>query len=296
MNNIQVLNIEKFLATENQKDFYVSDLKTHIKKNKSYITNPHKHNSYLCVLFTKGSGNHEIDFTSYKIQSGSLFLIAPGQTHHWNLSDDIDGYIFTHTLVFYDFHYTKERINQFPFFQSVQNNPNIELAASDTKTIVKLFDLIYLEYNAQQILKSQMILNYISIIYSTLSRIYISEVKDINQNSINYIEKYHQFEQLIEKYFLTEKSPSKYADLLHISSKHLNRITKSNINKTASELISDRIILEAKRKIVHSKISLSEIAYSLGYEDYAYFSRIFKQKEQISPSEFLKKYNTQIVK
>lgn len=296
MNNIHVLNIEKFLATENQKDFYVSDLKTHIKKNKSYITNPHKHNSYLCVLFTKGLGNHEIDFTNYTIQSGSLFLIAPGQTHHWNLSDDIDGYIFTHTLVFYDFHYTRERLHQFPFFQSVHNNAHLELTPSDRKTIVQLFDLICLEYNSQQILKSQMILNYISIIYTTLSRIYTSEVKYGRKNSVTYIEKYQQFEQLVEKHFLTEKSPSKYADLLHITPKHLNRITKSSINKTASELISDRIILEAKRKIVHSKINLSAIAYSLGYEDYAYFSRLFKQKEQISPSEFLKKYNAQIVK
>lgn len=296
MDSIQVLNIEKFLATENQKDFYVSDLKNHIKKNKSYITNPHKHNSYLCVLFTKGFGTHEIDFTSYKIQSGSLFLIAPGQTHHWNLSEDIDGYIFTHTLVFYDFHYTEERINQFPFFQSIQSNPHIELTASDKNTLVDFFDIIILEYNGQQILKSQMILNYISIIYSHLSRIYISEFKESTQKSINYIEKFHQFELLIEKHFITEKSPSRYADLLHITSKHLYRITKSNVNKTASELISDRIILEAKRKIVHSKISLNEIAYSLGYEDYPYFSRLFKQKEQISPSDFQKKYKAQIVK
>ena len=295
MNKIQVLNIDAFLSTENQKEFYVSDLKTHIEKNKSFITNPHKHNSYLCILFTKGFGTHEIDFTSYEIKEGSLFLVAPGQTHHWTLSEDIDGYIFTHTQAFYNFHYTKERITQFPFFQSVHNNPHIDLTASDTKTIVNLFDLIYLEYNSQQILKTQMILNYISIIYCTLSRIYISESKNVIKNSSNYIEKYTLFEQLIEKHFLTEKSPSKYAELLHITSKHLNRITKSSINKTASELISERIILEAKRKIVHSKISLSEIAYSLGYDDYAYFSRIFKQKEGISPSDFLKKYNSKIV-
>ncbi|WP_432670248.1 helix-turn-helix domain-containing protein [Flavobacterium sp. SM2513] len=296
MKNIQVLNIEKFLSSENQKEFYVSDLKTHIEINKSFITHPHKHNSYLCVLFTKGFGTHEIDFTSYEINEGSLFLIAPGQTHHWTLSNDIDGYIFTHTQAFYDFHYTKERISQFPFFQSIHNNPHLNLKVSDVKTIVNFFELISFEYQSQQLLKSQMILNYISIIYSVLSRIYISESKNLIQNSSKYIEKYHQFEQLIEKQFLIEKSPSKYADLLNISSKHLNRITKSSINKTASELISERIILEAKRKIVHSKVSLSEIAYSLGYDDYAYFSRLFKQKEGISPAEFLKKYSSQVVK
>ena len=296
MNSIQVLNIEQFLPTENQKHFYVSDLKTHIKKNKSYITHPHKHNSYLCILFTKGFGTHEIDFTSYEVKPGSLFLIAPGQTHHWTLSDDIDGYIFTHTQTFYDIHYTNERIAQFPFFQSIYNHPLLELKMSDTQAIIALFDSILAEYTSQLPFKQQMILNYVSIVYSTLSRLYISKSKNFTSNSSRYIETYHQFEHLIEQHYSTEKSPSKYADLLNITPKHLNRITKSNTNKTATDVIIERVLLEAKRKMVHSKSSLSEIAYALGYEDYAYFSRVFKQKEGISPKDFLMNYKTAIVK
>lgn len=290
MEVIKILNIDRFICSEHQKHFYISDLKTHIQKNKSYITNPHKHDSYLCILFTQGFGQHEIDFTSYEITPGSIFMMSPGQTHHWNLSDDIDGFIFIHTEEFYNFHYTKERMSAFPFFQSVYNDPHLHLNILDIEKIRNLFEIICFEYHAELGFNSQIILNYISIIYVLLSRIYFLESKIIPQNSSPYIEKYHQFELLVENHFRTEKSPSIYANLLNITPKHLNRIAKSNRNKTASEVISERIILEAKRIIVHSKLSLSEIAFSLGFEDYAYFSRFFKQKEGVSPKDFSKKY------
>ncbi|MCY1313949.1 HTH-type transcriptional activator Btr [compost metagenome] len=95
---------------------------------------------------------------------------------------------------------------------------------------------------------------------------------------------------MIEKNYITEKSPSQYADWMNISPKHLNRITKTVIGKTASEVIADRIILEAKRRFLHTKNSFSAIAESLGYEDYAYFSKLFKKSSGLTPTGFLKLY------
>ncbi|MBL4658385.1 MAG: helix-turn-helix domain-containing protein [Flavobacteriales bacterium] len=77
-----------------------------------------------------------------------------------------------------------------------------------------------------------------------------------------------------------------YADLLSTTSEHLNGETKKVRGKTASDLISDRIILEAKRLLMYSEFSNKEIAYFLNYEDPSYFSRFFKNKIGISPSEF----------
>ena len=78
--------------------------------------------------------------------------------------------------------------------------------------------------------------------------------------------------------------------MMNITPKHLNRITQNIIGKTTSEVILDRILLEAKRVILHTGKSFSEIAIGLGYEDYAYFSRLFKQKTGLTPSQFLKTY------
>lgn len=84
--------------------------------------------------------------------------------------------------------------------------------------------------------------------------------------------------------------PKFYADLLNISTKHLNRVVKYTLNKTASELIAERLILETKRLIVHSGNDLLQISDSLKFSEYSYFSKFFKLKTGLSPSVFRKKY------
>lgn len=287
---INVLNINQLQKEENEKDFYVNNLRDHILQNKSKITKPHKHNSYLCLLFTKGTGTHEIDFNTYPVKHGNLFVISPGKTHHWELSDDVDGFIFTHTKDAYDLHYSHNMIANFPFFQSVQNSPLIELADNQVGEIVSLFESMLSEYQNQAMLKHQVLVSYSDIIYAKLSRIYLKDEKEQIVNHGLYAQKFNELEKLIEEHFITEKSPSKYASMLNITPKHLNRITQSVMKKTTSEVILDRIILEAKRIMLHTSKSFSEIAIGLGYEDYAYFSRLFKQKTGFTPSEFIKSY------
>ncbi|MFY0483863.1 helix-turn-helix domain-containing protein [Flavobacterium sp. PLA-1-15] len=287
---INVLNIDQLQNEENEKDFYVNNLREHILQNKSKITKPHKHNSYLCILFTKGIGTHEIDFNTYSVKPGNLFVISPGKTHHWELSDDVDGFIFTHTKEAYDLHYSHNMIANFPFFQSVQNSPLIELADNQIGEIVSLFESMLSEYQKQEILKHQVLVSYSDIMYAQLSRIYLKDEKEQIVNHGLYAQKFNELEKLIEEHFITEKSPSQYASMLNITPKHLNRITQSVMEKTTSEVILDRIILEAKRVMLHTSKSFAEIAIGLGYDDYAYFSRLFKQKTGITPSQFIKYY------
>ncbi|HEU4497458.1 MAG TPA: AraC family ligand binding domain-containing protein, partial [Flavobacterium sp.] len=83
MEKLAVIDISQLGPEKRQNDFFANKIPDHILKNKSKITKPHKHNSYLAVLFTKGSGRHEVDFNSYDIKPGSLFLLSPGQSHHW---------------------------------------------------------------------------------------------------------------------------------------------------------------------------------------------------------------------
>jgi len=290
MEMIRILDISQLQSNGKLQDFFINEIPAHISENHSKITKPHKHNSFLIILFTKGSGRHEIDFNSYAIKPGSIFLLAPGQTHHWELSEDIDGYIFSHTANFYDLHYSHNRIHQFPFFYSIQNTPCLTLEKKEREEMELLFKKLFNEYLAKKALQQQLILSYIDIIYIELSRLYLAEnaQKIIKANS--YSEKFQQFEILIEKNYIQEKSPSKYAGWMNISPKHLNRITKNVIDKTASEVITDRIILEAKRRVLHTKNNFSEIASSLGYEDYAYFSKLFKKTSGLTPTGFLKIY------
>jgi AraC-like DNA-binding protein len=290
MNQLPILNIKEFEDHNPDATFYANYFIPHLKKNHHSIIGPHKHDFYLTVFFTKGTGTHEIDFSSYPIKPGSVFLLNPGQTHNWELSDDIDGYVFFHSKSFYDMAFNGRSVNNFPFFYSTQNSPSIYLTESCTNIMTSLFKSIVEEYQVFSLLKRQKITSLIDILYIELSRLSVDENLSENKKTNSYSIKFRELEQLIEKGYKTEKSPQYYASELNISPKHLNRITKEMVGKTTSDLITERVLLEAKRMLIYAKQSFTEIADELGYEDYSYFSRIFKNKTSENPSAFQTRY------
>jgi AraC-like DNA-binding protein len=90
----------------------------------------------------------------------------------------------------------------------------------------------------------------------------------------------------IDTNFRTLHSPGDYGDLLNISTKALNKASKAHFNKTLSDLIAERRIIEAKRELYLTSKAVKEIAFELGYEDEFYFSRYFKKKVGVSPRIF----------
>jgi AraC-like DNA-binding protein len=93
---------------------------------------------------------------------------------------------------------------------------------------------------------------------------------------------------LLESNYLQVRNTDFYAGKLGISSKRLNQILKDKLDKTGTQLIHDRIILESKRLIIHSESTIKEIAYDLGFSDRPYFSRFFKKQTGQTPDEFQK--------
>ena len=181
-------------------------------------------------------------------------------------------------------------VNSFPFFYSTQNSPCIYLGGINIDKMETLFKSVVEEYQVFSLLKRQKITSLIDIIYIELSRFCVDESISDNKKTNSYSIKFRELEQLIEKKYQTEKSPQYYASELNISPKHLNRITKEMVGKTTTDLIIERVLLEAKRMLIHAKQSFTEIADELGYEDYSYFSRIFKNKTGENPSLFQARY------
>jgi AraC family transcriptional activator of pobA len=285
--DIPVLQIESFHKLIKNEVLYVNRLSNHLLENKALISHPHKHDFYLTVFFHKGMGMHEIDFERYSIQAGSVFLMKPGQTHHWELSADCEGYIIFHTDFLSQNQFSRE-INDFPFYNFRNSNPEIKLIDEKISEINDCFKRIFEEFNNELNFKFRKIYNLIDNLYIDFSRLYDFIPNSLPTGKSNYLEKLNKLESLIENNYKLEKSPNKYAEMLFISPKHLNRIVRETLNKTTSELIRERIILETKRLISHSTSSLSEISIELGFEEFSYFSRFFKKKTGKTLSEFKK--------
>lgn len=285
-----VLKIDQFQETKLLNDLYINSFSNHIALKKNLIDKPHSHNFYLCVLFTEGSGKHEIDFNSYSVNPGKVFFLKPGQIHSWQFNTKPEGYIFFHSQEFYEIKFLDHKLNSFPFYYSNQNPPFLELPLLKTNALKLKFEEVYAEYQQQNILRELKITNLINSIYIDLARAYTAEVNLEKLVSPSYSVILEHLENLINKHFYKEKLPKFYSNQLNITTKHLNRVVKNTLNKTTSQLISERIILESKRLIIHSDNNLAAIANTLQFTDYAYFSRFFKSKTGFTPIDFRKKY------
>ncbi|WP_166386740.1 helix-turn-helix domain-containing protein [Polaribacter sp. 11A2H] len=287
---IPVLKIDQFKESESLKDLYVNSFSNHLELNKKLIDKPHSHNFYLCVLFTGGFGTHEIDFNSYQVNPGKVFFLKPGQTHSWQFDTKPEGFIFFHSQEFYEIKFLDHTLHSFPFYYSNQNPPFLELSPLKIDVLKLKFEEVYAEYQQQNLLRELKIINLINSIYIDLTRAYTADVNLEKLVSTSYSIILENLENLIHQHFYKEKLPKFYSDQLNITTKHLNRVVKKALNKTTSQLISERIILESKRLIIHSGNNLAAIADTLQFSDYAYFSRFFKSKTGCTPMDFRKKY------
>lgn len=292
MSKVRILGIEEFGENGRRlKDFYCSDLKKHLQVHSKRITAPHKHDFFLVVLFTNGSGMHEVDFEKHEVTPGSIFMLSPGQAHYWELSADVEGVILFHTQEFFEVSFQKQAIYEFPFFQSVQNSSAIFLKPEDQTKASYTFNSILKEFTNQDPLSGLKIASLLNVLYIDLSRVYSQTADETLGNVESNMRYVAQLQQLIEVNFKEERSPSWYADQLSITIRHLNRQVNLALGKSTSQLIAERVILEAKRLIVYDPSSLAKISYELGYEDYAYFSRLFKKWTGQTPMAFSKEYS-----
>ncbi len=290
MKIIPVLNIQQFEQHVSMSDFYSNDLSSHLEKNKDLFHKPHKHDFFLCVIFSKGSGVHEVDFNRYIVAPGAVYFLRPGQTHYWKFDTQPEGYIFFHTKDFYETFFSISKLEQFPFYFSHKNTPSLNLSLSATIAIASKFKSLNDEYHKNLPYKKQKLSSLVNMIYIDLARYYSTIESDRYNISSTYITILRALEKTIEIHYKTQKSAKFYADELNITPKHLNRVIKTTLGKTTTDLITERVILESKRLIVHSDNALFAISEILGYDDYAYFSRVFKLKTNTTPLEFKKSY------
>ena len=282
MRKYPIYNIQRFNCNSVNSDLYINTFKNHLIDH-NFLEEPHRHNSYVLVFFTKGSGTHEIDFDIFTIQPGSMFFLQPGQMHHWNLSDDVEGFVIFYSQEMYNLYFGQKTIGEYPFYSSMGNKPEMVFDMSESKAILPYFESLILETQTIQLLKQDKIMNLLDIIHIEIARKY-SETYFHEAHSYNV--KIKNFEVLLEQNFKIEKAASFYASRLNITLKHLNRICKEILQKTTTEVITDRVILEAKRMLMDKKFTINEIASELGFDDYSYFTRLFKKHTGMTPTNF----------
>lgn len=256
-------------------------------KNRNFkVQYPHRHDFYEILFITQGSGTHTIDYTEYQVKPDSIFFLSPGQVHTLNLSDDILGYIFLFTSEFYQLgKQDKNQILELPFFYSLAENASaIYLQKQeDVQKFTDLFTNAIKEQKEFQNDSAQVIRALLEIILINCKRHFPLQTDEKNHKGKMMVKK---FKQLIEEKYRQNLSVKDYADLLNITSSHLSETVKNITGRTPTDHINDKMIIEIKRMLLHTDLSITEIAYELKFADQSYFSRYFRKVTGMSPGEF----------
>ena len=245
---------------------------------------PHRHNYYEIFFFEKGSGLHMIDFNEFEIESQHIHLISPGQIHYMHRAPDTKGWVLKFTSEFFLSNLSdKDMLQQIPFLNNKVTKPLIKPEKDEFESLLQFVQFIKKEDEKKSSGYENMIRNYLNLILVKCHRLYdysSPESKDIENQLCR------RFSALLQENYLLENRVGFYSEKLKINDNRLNQATKKILGRTPSELISDRLLLEAKRWLLHSNKSIKEIAYSLNFRHNAYFNRWFKKLENCSPGEF----------
>ncbi|WP_099769269.1 helix-turn-helix domain-containing protein [Chryseobacterium sp. 52] len=243
------------------------------------IDEPHKHDFFIINLFENGKGNHTIDFTEYKVENCQIHLVFPDQVHQWVIEKETIGYQLMISRDWFESFLPSLRFSASYY----QNHPVINLSCTIFETFLYEFKAIQKEL-AEEKISWEVIQKRSELIGILVSKSVEGAFKDFEIYHSNPI--ISKFLHFIDEHFRTERSVSFYADKLNISANYLNIVCKKNLNTSASSLIQDRILLEAKRLLKVSEMSVKDIVYDLGFYDHASFSKFFKAQTGMTPSQF----------
>ncbi len=263
--------------------FYIEKLQTHLKQHE-FISKPHRHDFYLLLYVIQGSGKHDIDFVSYDLRPGSFFVMTPGQVHAWNLAPGTDGYIVFFVPEFYRMGLTENSLLDFPFFHSLHPNPLIPLPPNAEPMLDRVLQEMQAEFHRPAPPDLRLLRSYLDIVLLKVARHYATGVAGQGAQGTTF--KLRKLEELIDQHYATLKQPSEYAERMHLSASYLNNICKKNLNKTLSDLIHERVVLEAKRYFAYSDLTINEVAHTLNFTETSYFIRFFKKQTGLTPEQF----------
>lgn len=251
-----------------------------------------KSQPYIKILFVPAGYELTVDFNHYKTEVPTLFFLT------YQYLDIKNGNADAASILYYnrDFYciqiHDKEVACDGLLFHNIFEIPKVDLDDSETMVIKNLFQNIKEELEWKESSSEEMIRTYLKQIIIRATRKWKKQNLDNDTIKIpsNELDVFRDFSRHLELHFREKHNVADYAELLHIAPKTLTHKFKSLHLNSPNQFIINRILLEAKRLLFYTDKPVKEIAYDLGYEDPAYFNRLFTNKIGNTPVNFKKNY------
>lgn len=242
----------------------------------------HRDDYHLFILQEKGTTSIEIDFQAHKIKPLSVIYIHPNQVHRIGTFENVTTSFWVIDNENLNPGYAK-LLEEITPAKPLSLEKETFLIISEAVSLCIKFSKRKHEKLYQSILKDSC-----NTLVALIASQYLEQTKSITTLSrLEIITK--AFKGMLERNFVSAKKPMEYAQNLNISTPYLNECIKKTTGHPVSYHIQQRVILEAKRLLYHTSLSVKEIASELGYDDYPYFSRVFTKVTGVTPLTFRNK-------
>lgn len=252
------------------------------------VNKPEQIDAYSIYWIKEGKGTYNIDFKSYSFNQNVLFFLSPGQVFSVDSEKIKEAYKITFIPDFYCIQtHDKEVACNGVLFNNVYDTPFVKPCKNDTQKLSFTIENLIEEFKNPNTAQYDMLQSYLKqfIIHSV--RI-LKEHYPIKTDSESKL--FKDFSLLVEHNFNKLHSVTDYATRLGVSPKSLSKNFQKTGSDTPSNYIKNRIVLEAKRQLIYTTNPVKEIAYNLGFNDSAYFTRFFTKATSKSPLQFKKDY------
>jgi AraC-like DNA-binding protein len=239
-------------------------------------TAPHKHNSYLeLVYLLAGTGEHTIDTDTFVIKAPVLHIIKEDQLHFWNIDSEPAGYVLILKKIFVDQYFDHELKY---LLSRLSSNKALYTDRDKAEVIESLFELLIKEHRTTEKPGTTFFYLMKALFTKLLQQLPANGQKPGGNLYLSF------YDQLSGSGMVVN-SVAYYAALLHTSPQNLNAACKRETGKAASAILAEYIISEASRLLLYTQQSVAEVAYQLGFKDNSHFTKYFKKNTGSTPSE-----------
>lgn len=241
---------------------------------------------YIMILIEQGKGSHTIDFTEHKYEKGTVITIRKDQIHKFHQSNAVKGKVLLFTDEFLVSYLEKlEALKSLQLFNEFLGVSKVQLSKPELQEVLSLIERIEKEYfKVNDAYSLGIIRSELHILIAKLYRIKSHKNQIIGHRK--YLSEFITFQNLVEKEVINCKKVKDYALMMGVSTKTLNTITKSIVNKSAKEFIDDICTNQIKRLLINTESSIKEIAYQSGFEETTNFYKYFKRQTTLTPERF----------
>lgn len=248
------------------------------------------------VILLNGSGVFSVDHINYFYEDCTVLFLSPFQKLNLVPHSGQEIFCLFFHGDYYCIEYHKEEVAcNGLLFNNIYLNPAIQLTKENYALILEIFNHVQLENSEDHPFSASIIKTYIQLILAICSKQKINIVQNEIYHKTPANKHAGEFRKLLDLHFKEEKELAFYSNLLYITGGTLSKTIKKEFGKTPSQLINERVILEAKKLLHLTYRSVKEIAAELGFNDEFYFSRYFKKSVGCSPKKYREKVGISVV-